>query len=42
MYEGCDFTLTISQNDFRAVNMVNSTISLNESAPLLSMPAAAE
>lgn len=42
MYEKCDLTLTISQNDFKAVNLLNSTFSLNESAPLFTLPAAAE
>lgn len=42
MHERCDFALTISQSEFKATHLLNSTYSLNESAPLLNFPQAAE
>ncbi len=42
MHERCDFTISVSHSEFKAVNLLNSTFSLNESAPLLIIPAAVE
>lgn len=42
MNERNDFALSASQSEFKAVNLLNSTISLNESAPFLTFPQAAE
>jgi hypothetical protein len=42
MHEKCEFALSISQSEFKATHLLNSTFSLNESAPLLSFPQAAE
>lgn len=42
MYDRCEFTLTVTHNDLRGFNMLNSTLSLNESLGFLQNPTAAE